>query len=250
MNLYKLKSLTIATLVILAISCNGDEELPAFQTNNKVHPVDFLSENSYTTLNIEVAYVEGYQPNPIALSNLAAFLSQRLNKSGGVTVTQRAMPATGRLNIDLDAIRALEKVNRKSVSSGKTLTAWIMFLDTEYTESTSSSKILGITYGASSIAIFEKSVYFYVQPDMPSRAILETVIMDHEFGHILGLVDNGTSMVIPHKDLSHGSHCSNTTCLMYWKTEENVNLADLLGTDTYPTLDANCLADLKAAGGK
>jgi hypothetical protein len=249
MNFYKLRSFAIATLLVFVISCR-DNDVSEFVVNNSVHPVDFLTANLYTTLNIEVVYVEGYQPSPAALNNVVAFLSQRLNKSGGVTVTQRTMPATGRVNIDLDGIRAIERAQRKTVTSGKTLTAWIMFLDTEYTESTSTSKVLGITYGASSIAIFEKSVYSYVQPDMPSRATLETVVLDHEFGHILGLVDNGTPMVTPHKDPDHGSHCSNTACLMYWKTEENVNLNDVLGTDTYPTLDANCLADLKAAGGK
>jgi len=250
MNFQKLRSFAVVALLIVGISCNKDKELPEFVVNNSVHPVDFLTGNSYTTLNIEVAYVEGYQPNLTTLNNLITFLSERLNKSGGVSVTQRTMPATGRINIDLDAIRNIERVQRTSVTSGKTLTAWIMFLDTEYTESTGTSKVLGITYGASSIAVFEKSVYAYVQPDMPSRATLETVVVEHEFGHVLGLVANGTPMVTPHKDPDHGSHCSDTTCLMYWKTEENVNLADLLGTDTYPVLDANCLADLKAAGGK
>jgi hypothetical protein len=194
--------------------------------------------------------VEGYQPSPAALNNLVSFLAERLNKSGGINVTQRAMPATNRMNIDINGIRDLERAQRQSVTSGKILTAWIMFLDTEYSESTASSKVLGISYGASSIAIFEKSVYDYVQPDMPARATLETVVIDHEFGHILGLVNNGTPMVTPHKDPDHGSHCTNTQCLMYWKTEENINLTDLLGNQTYPTLDANCLADLKAAGGK
>jgi len=250
MNLYKLRSLVVTALLLVAIGCNKDGEIPEFVVNNSVRPVDFLTENSYNILNIEVAYVEGYQPDPATLNNLVTLLSQRLNKSHGVTVTQRTMPATGRVNIDLDAIRNLERTQRKSVTSGKTLTAWIMFLDTEYSESTSTSKVLGITYGASSIAIFEKSVYAYVQPDMPARATLETVVIEHEFGHVMGLVDNGTPMVTSHKDPDHGSHCSNTACLMYWKTEENVNLADLLGTASYPTFDANCLADLKAAGGK
>jgi hypothetical protein len=250
MNLHKSRSLALAALLIFAISCNRDEAVPDFVVNNSVHPIDFLTNNTYPALNIEVAYVEGYQPSPTALNNLVSFLSQRLNKSNGVIVTQRTMPATGKASIDIDAIRSLERAQRKTVTSGKTLTAWLMFLDAEYSESTASSKVLGISYGASSIAIFEKSVYAYVQPDMPSRAILETVVVDHEFGHLLGLVDNGTPMVTPHKDTGHGSHCSNTECLMYWKTEQNINLGDLLGTDTYPTLDANCLADLRAVGGK
>src|ERR1044071_2302634 len=134
MNRYTLRSLTIAALLFFAISCNRDEAVPAFVVNNSVHPVDFLTDNSYTALNIEVAYVEGYQPTATALNNLISFLSQRLNKSSGVIVTQRAIPATGASSINVDAIRSLEREQRKTVTSGKTLTAWIVFLDAEYSE--------------------------------------------------------------------------------------------------------------------
>jgi len=250
MKLFRLKSLAIVTLLAIVISCEKEAEVPAYVVNNSVHPGDFLKENTYNTLNIEVGYVEGYQPTPQALSNIVTFLNDRLNKSAGIKITQRTIPATGRVTIDIDAIREIERAQRKSVTSGKALTAWIMFLDVEYTESTSTSKVLGISYGASSMAVFEKSVYTYVQPDMPARVSIETMILNHEFGHILGLVNNGTPMVSPHQDNAHGSHCSDTECLMYWRAEENVDLGDLIGTAKIPVLDANCIADLKAGGGK
>jgi hypothetical protein len=250
MNSVRLKSLLLLMMLFIAFGCQKDDEVPSYVVNNSVKPVDFLTDNNYTTLNIEVGYVEGYQPTPAALANLTGFLAQRLNKPANITITQRTIPATGRVSIDIYVIREIEKAQRKSVTSGKVLTAWIMFLDTEYSESTSTSKVLGIAYGASSMAVFEKTVYQYTQPSMPSRSSLETVIIDHEFGHILGLVNNGTPMISPHQDNSHGAHCSNTECLMYWKSEENIDLNDLFGTGAIPVLDANCLADLKAAGGK
>ncbi|MEI9920310.1 MAG: membrane metalloprotease [Bacteroidota bacterium] len=250
MKLFKLRSLIVAALLAVAISCNKDDEPSPFLINASVHPVDFLTQNTYTTLNIEVAYVAGYQPNATSLNNLVTFLNARLNKSVGITVTQHAIPKTDKTRIDVDEIRAIEKAQRITTTSGKTITAWIMFLDTEYTESTDTQKVLGLSYNASSIVIFEKSVYNYVKPDMPSVVTLESVVIEHEFCHLLGLVDNGTPMVTSHKDTDHGAHCSNTECLMYWKTESNINLTNVLGGDTYPTLDANCLADLKAAGGK
>jgi len=251
MKLFKLRSLTVAALLIIAISCNRDEDPSPFLVNASVKPADFLTEKKYPLLKIEVAYVEGYKPSDAAITNLSTFLAARLNKSGGITITQRTIPAMGKTKVTVDDIRGIEQAQRKTLTSSNSLTAWIMFLDAEYTESTDTQKVLGLSYNASSIAIFEKSLFTYVQPDMPSRGTLETVVLDHEFGHLLGLVDNGTPMTTPHKDSDHGAHCSNTECLMYWKTEQNVNLSDILGgTDTYPTLDANCLADLRAAGGK
>lgn len=250
MKSIRLKSLALVVLVAIAFGCEKDPEVPAYVVNNSVKPVDFLSDKTYTALNIEVGYVDGYQPSAAALSNLTTFLTQRLNKSATITVTQHTIPATGRVTIDVDAIREMEKLQRKTVTSGKILTAWIMFLDVEYSESTSTSKVLGIAYGASSMAVFEKSVASYTQPNMPARSAIETLILDHEFGHILGLVNNGTTMVAPHQDSGHGAHCSNPDCLMYWQAEGSTNLADVLGNNSVPPLDANCIADLKANGGK
>lgn len=250
MSLFRLRAVAVVLLFAIAISCNKDEATPPFVINNSVKPVDFLKEDNYTSLNVEVAWVEGYEPTQSAINHLVTFLTNRLNKSGGITITQRSMPATGRTTIDVDVLRQLENTNRKSVVSGKNLTLWIMFLDAEYSGSTDTQKVLGISYGASSLAVFQKSVFTYVKPDMPSRYALETFILTHETGHILGLVNNGTSMISPHQDTGHGAHCSDTQCLMYWKAESNLKLGDLLGDDDLPVLDANCLADLKAAGGK
>jgi hypothetical protein len=249
MKLPSLKSLAVLMLWAIAVSCHREPELPAYVVNNSVHPVDFLTANNYTTLNIEIAYVDGYSPTTSSLTNLKLFLQERLNKTA-INVTQHSISSPGKSTVDIDFVRELEKGNRQSATSGKTLTAWIVFLDAEYSESTSTSKVLGISYGASSMAIFEKTVFGFTKPDMPARGALETVVVNHEFGHILGLVNNGTAMVSPHQDNANGAHCNNEKCLMFWKAEANVNLADLLGNDDLPVLDDACVNDLKAAGGK
>src|SRR4051812_47811355 len=101
MNSIRLRSLTTAFLLVIAISCNRDDDPSPFVVNSSVKPVDFLTEKTYTTLNIEVAYVEGYQPSATALNNLVTFLAARLNKSAGVTITQHTMPSSNKTTIDL-----------------------------------------------------------------------------------------------------------------------------------------------------
>ena len=82
-----------------------------------------------------------------------------------------------------------------------------------------------------------------------SRTKLETTVLEHEFAHILGLVDSGSTMQTNHKDAAHGNHCNNTNCLMYYASETTDILGVLL-TGSIPVLDANCKADLTANGGK
>lgn len=249
MKFSRLKSLGIALLVVMAFACDRDDDSP-FEVNNSVFPGDFLSDKKYTQLVIEAVYVEGYQPSETALNSLVSFLNQRLNKPAGITVVQRSIPSPGRSTIDVDLIREIEKANRQRVTSGNQLTAWLFFVDGEYSKSTSSSKVLGVAYGSSSVAVFEKTVNDFTGGlNEPSAASLETTILNHEFGHVLGLVNNGTSMVSPHQDTGNSAHCSDTECLMYYKAETDVIVGDILGGGV-PELDANCIADLKAAGGK
>lgn len=250
MNLVRLRALVIALLVVVAFSCNKDEATPPFDINNSVKPADFLIDRDYTSLSIEVAWVDGAKPTTTALNNMVTFITDRINKSAGITVTQRTIPSPGKTTVDADFLRSFEKSQRTTVTSGKNLTLWIVFLDAEYSTSTSNEKVLGVAYGASSLAVFSKSTYALTPYGQNARITLETFVLSHEMGHIFGLVNNGTFMLSDHQDTAHGAHCSNTECLMYWKAQSSLDLSGPLDANSVPKLDANCLADLRAAGGK
>lgn len=64
-----------------------------------------------------------------------------------------------------------------------------------------------------------------------------------------GLVNKGTALTSLHQDGVHGKHCSNSGCLMYYEAETSDIINNLLG-DPIPSLDQNCINDLKANGGK
>lgn len=78
-----------------------------------------------------------------------------------------------------------------------------------------------------------------------SRQQLFTTLLQHEFGHLLGLVDQGSPMQHSHRDTDNGAHCDNRSCLMYYAVETDAASAAIT-----PLLDAACRADLKANGGK
>jgi hypothetical protein len=50
-----------------------------------------------------------------------------------------------------------------------------------------------------------------------------------------------------HEDADHPKHCKETKFLMYWETETGRNM---FSGSTAPQLDAQCLADLRANGGR
>ena len=213
---------------------------------NKISPHDFLSDVKYNSLIAEIQYVNGYEPSAKAISNLTTFLQKRLNKYNGVTVVKNNISSPGKSSYTLDDIKKIEKERRTQKTNGSTLTAYIFFADADYSD----SQVLGIAYGYTSIVVFEKTIKdFSGGISQPPTTTLETTVIDHEFGHLMGLVNNGTAMQINHQDNSNGKHCANRNCLMYYNVETTDVISNLLGGNI-PELDANCINDLHANGGK
>lgn len=210
---------------------------------------DLLSDNKYKDLVVEIQYMSEYKPDDAAIDNLKTFLSQRLHKNVNVTYTE--IGAQGKSVYTLDDIHSIEDANRKEFTAKKQIAVYFVFLDGGYSEDSDDSKVLGVAYYNTSMAVFKKSI-----DDLsggfgqPSGIVVETTVINHEFGHILGLVNTGSPMQALHQDVSNGAHCSNQDCLMYWETESGDVVSNLFGMSSAPALDANCLADLQTNGGK
>jgi len=239
---------TCLLFLLVTSACRKDKNIS--ETGSTGGPSDFLKDSYYQKLVIQVIYVTGMKPNDGSSNNLSAFLKARLNKPGGIEIVFREISPTGKPSLTLDDVQALEKQWRSVQNSGHTLSASILYLDGEYAQNSGSSKVLGIAYGFSSMVVFEKTLHDLSGGlTQPSRVLVESSVTNHEFGHVLGLVGNGISLVTPHQDGVHGHHCSNKSCLMYYATETSDIIANLAGGNV-PQPDGNCISDLQAAGGK
>lgn len=211
---------------------------------------DLLSSAKYNSLVIEIQYMPGFQPDQQAIANLKNQLSGFLNKPGGITVTQTQISSTGKSKLTLDDIIDIEQKNRTQFSDGDKIAAYFVCVDAGYVDDNANGQVLGVAYRNTSMAIFQKTIQDNSGSiTQPSRTKLETTVIEHEFGHILGLVDLGTPMKSNHKDSAHGNHCNVSSCLMYWSVETTDILGNLI-TGNIPTLDSQCVADLKANGSK
>lgn len=259
----RLKPILLLTVMfILFLSCdensvtdpdtNPDDnnENPAFSYDHKNAPgssaTDFLRDDDFGNLIVEIDYMEGYEPTEEAINNLQTFLEQRLKKSTVTILSPSSVAARGQSNYTTSEVRDLEEANRNEYSEENTLAAYILILDGEYEQ----SNVLGIAYYNTSTALFGESIQ-NASSGVGSnpRDIIEATVLRHEFGHLFGLVDNGTEMQQDHKDGEHGDHCNNENCLMYYSVRTTDFFSVLLGGEI-PELDDQCLSDLEAAGGK
>lgn len=215
-----------------------------------IRPQHFLASGQYTKLQVEIVSVEGHEPHPTALNNLKDFLEARLNKPQGITFVQKTISSPNNYSFSAVDLRDLEKETRTSFAKKELLTAYIFYADQGYNEDTPSSTTLGVAYSSTSMCIFKDAIKDNSGGlGQVSEEILETAVLIHEFGHILGLVNNGTPMAQDHEDAQRPHHCDNENCLMYYASKSS-DMLGFLGSGSIPQLDTQCLNDLKANGGK
>lgn len=212
---------------------------------------DLLSDSNFRSLIIEVAYVDGFAPTQAAIDNFVSFLESRTYKPDGIFVTTTMIPSTGNTTFTTQEIIAIENANRTKYNSGNQIAVWAFFTDGESASNSSNGVVLGTAYKNTSFVIFEETIHDLSNSAFePNRSMLETTVITHEFGHILGLTNLGTDMQTPHEDAEHQKHCQVESCLMHWSAETGSGLENLMNSGSAPQLDAQCIADLQANGGK
>ncbi|PIB31075.1 membrane metalloprotease [Gaetbulibacter sp. 5U11] len=212
---------------------------------------DLLSDTTFSSLVVEVVYVEGFEPSQTAISNFVSFLENRTFKPNGITVQKRAISSPGLTPYTNQEIAAIEDSNRLLYINDNQIAVWAFFADGSSANNTDSGVVLGTAYRNTSFVIYQETIQQLTSGTITNTTpILESTVITHEFGHILGLTNLGTPLQTNHEDLEHPKHCNIESCLMYWKAESGNGVMSMISGGSIPQLDAQCIADLQANGGK
>ena len=247
-------TLKAALLLSLLIGCSKKDDVYIHNTGFvDLHdrPVgasaaELLSSSKFTSVKIEVQYMTGYQPDAAALNHLQTVLTSWLHKPAGITVVTKEIPASDKTTLSMDDVTRIELDNRTAFTNGTEMALYILYTNSDYVN----SNVLGVAYKNTSIVLFGKKIEDNSGGiGQASRTKLVATVAEHEMAHLVGLVDNGSTMQTNHKDVQHGNHCNNRNCLMYYTADTN-DILGFLVTGNIPSLDANCYADLHANGGQ
>ena len=193
---------------------------------------DLLSNDNFTKLKIEIAYVDGFRPTQEAMDGFMAFLRERTFKDA-IEVVFTELESPGEEDLTLDEIADLESENRTVYNDGDTLAVYIYFGDApaEGDDLEEGLVTLGAVYRNTSMIIHEVTVRRLAdQSIFIFDADVENATLNHEFGHLFGLVNLGTEPVNDHEDIQRdengepvldeegmtmgNSHCDVEGCLM------------------------------------
>jgi hypothetical protein len=201
---------------------------------------DLLSKLKYTRLNIEIQFAPGMRPQDRSVDDLLAFFKTYTDKPGGVTVTLKQVGSIGKTQITTQDADSFAVKNRVLYTGGDLLSLYIYFADAV----SAKSWIGGVAYRNTSVVVFEKTILENTKGQSTAKRIkIETGVLEHEVGHLLGLVNNGTPMLNSHEDAAHKFHCTNRNCLMYHAMEAGLVKST---NDVVPVFDAACIKDLQA----
>ncbi len=124
---------------------------------------------------------------------------------------------------------------------------YVLFVNGYYNDETGANRyIIGISVGGTPVIAVFKDVIADSGFTHATNCFMEQAVLVHEFGHAVGLVNNGVPMASRHEDLLHPRHCINENCVMYWENDRD-NLVffihRIISTDSQILFDSQCLRD-------
>ena len=240
-------------LLFLGCSKDRDDVASAASPNNRVLGTsanDFLADDVFRSLKIEILYVEGFAPSTAALESLITFLQKYTKKPEGITIVKSAIVSPQSEPFTTTQVRELEDSHRTVFNRGDRLGVFIFFANTKSAKQEENKLILGTAYRNTSMVIFEKTVQELSKSSLVPEATIEATAMKHEFGHLFGLVNIGSPSQIDHEDTENDSHCTLESCLMAAEIAFGSGTVKLLKQEENIEFGKDCLLDLQANGGK
>jgi len=218
---------------------------------------DILANTNFDKLWIEIAYVKGFRPSTTSISNFVNYLKARTFKED-IKITYKELISPGKDTLELEEIHELEMENRTAYNNGRTLAIYIYFADAPSDDDKEEGLVtLGAVYRNTSMVIYEATIKNLASKSNSIKVTdVETATLQHEFGHLFGLVDLGTDPVNDHEDDEVENHCDVDGCLMKSEIQFGGSMMKTLKSNAFkglaavPTLDAECILDLQSNGGR
>lgn len=254
--------LLILLVFMIVLSCKNDddapiEEIDLNEENKKplgTSSRDLLSNSTYTSLTVELAYTNTYQPIDSSLVAFKNFINSRVNKSMGVNFVETVVEQQPNDPFTIDEIRTIEDNIRTQFTEGDNIAVFVFFSNGSSQNDTQTRVTLGTAYRNTSMVIFERTLQVIAEGDLDFLQNLETATLNHEFGHLLGLTNiQGDDIHTDHEDRENTKHCKIEDCLMFFDAI-NINRSSVRQFanrgGSIPVLDPLCIEDLQAKGGK
>ncbi|NKI33169.1 hypothetical protein [Croceivirga thetidis] len=185
---------------------------------------DIVSNADFDRLVVQIAHVTGFRPTQAAMDAFEEYLRELTFKED-ITINFLELGSPDEETLTLSEISEFEIDNRTSYNDGRTLAIYIYFADSPSDDDEEDEGLvtLGAVYRNTSMVIFESTIRSLANRSaLITLADLETATLNHEFGHLFGLVNLGTPTINDHEETTTdennevigNNHCNVDGCLM------------------------------------
>ncbi len=255
-------SVVVVVVVVVISGCEG--VLPP-DLGGAFGPKDFVSDNDFVDLRVEVDAVEGKAGADGVYDRLQTQLD--VVKEAGALEKDLVVfedDDTGVAALgEEDTVHTFAELRDAHTQlidvepeAGEAL-MHLLWVDGAYEDDDGDSLVLGFAYGGDRIIMLQDNIQRACTDALlpgVEEALCErttTTVLLHEMGHLFGLVNNGADMQRDHQDEEHGAHDDNENCIMFFAAETS-QVSDLIGdrlgggsNDDF-AFDDDCLDDLRA----
>ena len=221
------------------------------QTESVELNVELLAPNLYDELVIEVDVAAEHSPDEQTLADLRSFAESvvspaRVTIVGPERIPRDQWPRTW----TRESIQNLAAANIRVTDEPRQASVYVLYAERQDDQTAAGAQTVDWIIPTSTGTRVVRGMWLvgyslqHALTTFTSRAALETFVLKHEFGHVLGLVKNSS-----HESRSAPSHCIRRGCLM--ETFLDFGLARYLalglpGNRLPKALCPQCLADLAA----
>jgi ribosomal protein S27AE len=179
---------------------------------------DYLSDDRYSNLHVEIDYSSGFGPDSQALNHFEQKLNQYLDKSQITVDLDDPLDLQGQ-DICVSNLADLENQHRDTDTGGDTIVLYIMYVSGECQ---GEGDVAGVTYSGSSFTVYKEKINDSISTSDPDyvehRRIAEANVLLHEFGHIAGLVNElDFRSEYDHEDPLNPNHSKFEASIMYFE---------------------------------
>jgi hypothetical protein len=150
---------------------------------------DYLSDDRYSNLYVEIDYASGFGPDSQALNSFEQKLNQYLEKTQITVDPDDVLDLQGQ-NVCVSDLVDIEEQHRDRDTGGDTIVLYILYVSGECQ---GEKEVAGVTYSGSSFAVYKEKINDSISTSDPDyvehRRTAEANVLLHEFGHIAGLVN-------------------------------------------------------------
>lgn len=235
----------------------GDPNDPTMQ-----EPIEHLYARATTELKLEIDYQVGADPYTGSLLSMdtwnlfkvnanALFNNQKTLTVPTMLSQMESLNDISGNNFTAQQILDIATKHRGTLDTTTSASFYVLFLNGYFNDGKMvRNDVLGVSIGKTGVIAMFKPVIASTSSFANIRKFVEQSTLIHEFGHAIGLVNNGVPMVTPHQDAANGAHDSSDKCVMYYANEgaaAAVTYAQqYITTGNEILFDTHCLADTAA----